>query len=436
MRLNYTIENFRDSLKKAIYESSINSNRQEEIINKISKRGYRLGFISGVFEGNIMLDTLSLIDLGVFAYEIYKEADIGYIDPSIFLEDIEMEKVKGYRAEFKQDLFEHPVVFEDVRQVSNDIWTVVVSAEFIAKLGNSNMLNYEFETQREARVIQGEDGIILTPTVNWESVEQITDSLLKDTFIPNTLTFNLPLKHSENFKFDKRHNRLILLEGKLDIIDGYHRYLGITSAIRQKNIDYNFEVRITNFDVDKARQFIIQEDKRNPISKEYIKSIDEGDWITGIVNRLNQNNRSELKGLITTDISTITTGFSLVSFELMYKTIDRLWKPQTISESNKIFDYLRDYFNELVGLYPQELKTNINETKRINKINDERMFIVYLVIAKKLELIDNWDKRLPTIIDDVTSEKFLDKFLDTHTSVMKRQINKVVNTIIDMVGVL
>lgn len=114
MKLNYTIESFRERLKRAIYESSINSSIQEDIINKLAKRGYNLGAISGVFEGNVALDSLSMIDVGVFALEIYNITNIGYINPSIYLTDIELEKVKEYKVTNNQDLLEYPVVFDDV----------------------------------------------------------------------------------------------------------------------------------------------------------------------------------------------------------------------------------------------------------------------------------------------------------------------------------
>ena len=306
MKLNYTIEIFRERLKKAIYESSINSRTQEEVINKIAERGYELGFISGIFEGNVALDSLSLMDIGVFALEIFNITDIGYINPSVYLEDIELERVQHYKIDDTQDLFEYPVVFEHARQIAPDIWTVAVPIQFISKLGRSNMLNYEFDTQREAKTIETDEGIILTPTVNSQSVVEIKNEIVEGNLIPTILTFNIPLVESENFKYDKKLNRWILLKGKLNIIDGYHRYLGIIAAIREREkIEFNFEIRLTNFDNDKARKFIVQEDKRNPISKEYIKSIDDADLSTQLINRLNQNNQSELKGKITTDNTTI-----------------------------------------------------------------------------------------------------------------------------------
>lgn len=433
MKLNYTIEDLHRQLKKAIYESGVNRVTQSEIIDKISKRGYSRGLISGVFEGNILLDTLSLIDLGVFASEIYKITDIGYINPNIYLTEIEMERVDNYKVEEVLDIFEYPVVFEDIRQVSNDTWNVILPAQFIAKLGRSNMLNYDFETQREATTVHVGDSIILTPTVNPQSIIEIADELVAGTFIPNTLTFNMPLENRDNFKYDKKLKRWILLSGKLNIIDGYHRYRGTITALRKKVIDYNFEVRLTNFNRDKARRFIVQEDKRNPINKEYIKSIDDSDLITQIINQLNESNRSELRGKITSDQKTIVSGLSLVSFEIMHKTIKQLWNPVTIDDSDELFDYLRVFFNRLIGLYPKELKTDIQSYKGRSNINNEKMFVIYLMIAKQIQNEEDWRDILKGVMTKIeNNENLLIEYLAIPLSRLKHrnQHIKIANSIV------
>lgn len=437
MKLNYTIQDLRDQLRKAIYDAGINSRVQDDIINRIARKGYTRGFIRGVFEGNVLLDSLSLIDLGVFALEIFNEADIKYINPEIYLTDIELEDVKNYKVEITEDIFEYPVVFEDVRQVAGDIWSVVIPAQFIAKLGRSNMLNYDFDTQREATVVQLDDGIVLKPTINPQSIVEISEELVNDTFISNTLTFNMPFRDRENFKYDKKLKRWILLKGKLNIIDGYHRYQGIITALRKKDIPYNFELRLTNFDRDKARRFIVQEDKRNSISKEYIKSIDDSDLITQVINQLNESNRSELRGKITSDNTTIATGISLVSFEMMHNTIKKLWKPTTINDSDVLFDYLRAFFNGLVGLYPKQLKTEIQAFKRYSDIGDERMFILYLIIAKHIEKHDDWRGSLGVIMKELENNpELLKDYLSTPLNNFKYNFNrhfKIANNIIGVI---
>jgi len=436
MKKGFTKQDFAEKLKKAVYEISINTVEQETIINNLSRRGYELGYISSVLEGNVVFDSLDLMDLGVFALEIHKITDDNLINPKKYFEDIELERITGYKIGLEQDVLKYPVVFEDVRRVAHNIWHVIVSAEFIAQLGRSNMLNYEFKTQREPKTIETKDGIILTPSINPKSVIEITDEILKKTFKPNTLTFNIPFKDSNNFKYDENTKKWTLIDGKMDILDGYHRYLSIIAATRIQETGYNFELRLTNFDEDEANDFIVQEDKRNPISKEYIKSIDSSSLITQIVTRLNQSNKSELRGKIATDKVSILKGFSLVRFDTMYKSINKLWSPRTINEANMISNHLRDFYNILVDLYPDEFKFKITESRRSSQINNEKMFVVYNIIAKKLEDDGNWESELKSIIDNIDFEdEQMKEFLEVSHSVAMNKFNRYFKMANDIVEV-
>ena len=436
MKKGFTRQDFAEKLKKAVYEISINTVEQETIINNLSKRGYELGYISSVLEGNVVFDSLDLMDLGVFALEIHKISGDNLINPKRYFEDIELDRITNYRVELQQDVLKYPVVFEDVRRVAHNIWSVIVPAEFIAQLGRSNMLNYEFKTQREPKTIEAKDGIILTPSINPKSVMEITDEILKKTFKPNTLTFNVPFQDSDNFKYDENTKKWMLIDGKMDILDGYHRYLSIVAATRIQETGYNFELRLTNFDEDEANDFIVQEDKRNPISKEYIKSIDNSSLITQIITKLNQSNKSELRGRITTDKVSIVKGFSLVRFDTMYKSVNKLWNPRTINEANTISNYLRDFYNILVDLYPDEFKFRIAESRKNSQINNEKMFVIYNIIAKKLENDNNWKNELKFIIDGINFEdKQMKEFLGVSHSIAMSKFNRYFKMASDIVEV-
>lgn len=423
MKRGITREKLQNEIKKAIY-SLDNNNIQEEIIDKIVERGYPRGHIADIMEGNALLEPLSLLDLGVIADTIYKIGDISTIAPDLYFEDAEIERIKIHkiRAE-KED--KDLLIFEDARQVMHDIWTVVVPSQKIAELYRENAVGYDFETQRDPKFIKTEDVIIKVANVNWIAVEEIKNLLIQSLFIPNTITFNVPIEDAECIKFDRNKKRLIITDKVLKILDGFHRSLGIIAALREVDLDYNFEMRITCFNTDKARQFIVQEDKRNPINKEYIRSIDETDRVTVVVNNLNQDNKSELKGMITTDKSLITSGKALVGFDTMHDVIERLWKLNTLVDSNKLTEYLKDFFNELVAVYPEEMKVHIKESRRFSYINYESMFVLYLVLAKKLDGNHEWVNQLHNILLKINlpNEK-IEEFANTPPSTIKNTINK------------
>ena len=419
---------FEIAIRKAIYLIE-GSETQEAIIDQLVKRGYNRAIASDIVEGNAQLGIFSPTELGVIADTIYTIAEIPEANIERFLEEAEINIVKSYKIRQETE-DEDLLVFEDVRQVADDIWTVVVPCKKIAQLYRNHAVRYDFETQRNPKMIKVGDSIIKEANVNSFAVAEIQDLLVRGVFIPNTITFNVPSEKADNIKFDKSKNKLILLDKVLTILDGYHRSLGIVGALRENpNLNYNFEMRITCFDTDKARQFIVQEDKRNPINKEYIKSIDESDKITVIVNRLNQDNKSELQGKIATDSTIITSGDALVSFDIMNSTIDRLWKPTTAVDGDRIFEYLRSFFNELVDVYPNELKLHIKESRKFSYINKESMFVLYLVMAKAIEKDENWKNTLRNSLSKLDIEnEVINEFINTPPSIIKHNINSYIKT--------
>lgn len=423
MKAGQTKSKFEQKIKLAIYSISDN-NIQEQIIDEIIELGGSRSQISDILEGNALLETIPLVELGVIADTMYRIADIGFLRLDIFLEEAEIDQVKKYKFPQEKEN-ENLLVFENVTQVASDIWTAVVPAQRIAELYRNNAVGYDFETQRDAKNIKDGDSIIKVANVNWVSVEEIQEELIKGTFISNTITFNVPIEHAESIKFDRGRRILAITESVLTILDGFHRSLAIIGALRVAKINYNFEMRITCFNTEKAQRFIVQEDKRNPISKTYLKSIDNTDKITSIVNALNQSNSSELNGMITTDTNLITSGNALVSFNLMHDIMSKLWKPVTMVDVNNISKYLTDFFNVLVSIYPKELKTHIRQSKRINIVNNEAMFVVYLVIAKKLENDKNWTNKLKNIIQVIIcDDNTIQDFSNISTSTIRQSSNR------------
>ena len=413
---------FAIEIKKAIYLVD-GADIQGDIIDELMSKGYERGIASDIVEGNVLLDTFSTVELGVIANILHKKGGIPHIRIDKFLEEAEINTVNNYRVQ-KVKQTEDLLVFEDVRQVAHDIWTVVVPCQKIAELYRNHAVTYDFETQRDPKLIEVGDAIIKEANINTAAVAEIQDLLTKGLFIPNTITFNVPIYKSDSLKYDKKLNRLILTDKVLTILDGYHRSLGIVGALRENpNLDYNFEIRITNFNVDKARQFIVQEDKRNPINKEYIKSIDETDKITFIINTLNQDSSSELQGMITTENTLISSGNALVSFDIMHTTMNKLWNPNTIVESHRITTYLREFFNELVDMYPQELKTHIKESRKLSFINKESTFVLYLALASYLYGDLDWKERLHNTMPKISlNDETTKNFINTPPSTIRHGI--------------
>lgn len=428
MKKGITRQYFQEQIQKAVL-IAVDDEVKEDIVKDLKKKGYDTGLTTSVLANNHALDTLSMIDLGVFSQQIYEKTHLPMIKPTNFLEEAEVDAVKKYKREVEDVDVSELLLFENVTQLSKDMWTTVVPIQRISALYNNMAVSYDFKTQRQAKHITLREGIIQTPDVNRSSVEEIRDKLLEHSFVPNTITFNVPIEDRNKIKFDKSKERLIIEDKVLTILDGFHRSLGIIAALQNNpNLEYNFIIVITNFTVDKARQFIVQEDKRNPISKAYLKSIDESDEYTTVVNILNEDSRSELRGKITTNYSLVASGDALVTFEFLHTTIKELWEINSFYDAETVSDFLRRFFNHLISIFPLN-------SKEAEDMYEERMFVIYLIIAKRLYDKDNNYKNydLEEIISNINSKDIVKKYRFASITDIKKNTKYYIDNIVGVI---
>lgn len=391
-------------LRKAIYDVNLTRHMTNEVMDSLMEKGYTGGDVKSVLDGNVPLEFLSLIDLGVYADVIHKATNIESVNPEIYYTDIEMEQIKNFKEEdYKEVVLEYPLVFNNVFEQSNDQWIGVISIQDVVRLLQAKKIRYNYKTQRNPIYIKHRDTLIQRPNINNNSVINIKDLIIKGQYIPDTLTFNIFADGYEDFIYDRKRNRLIIKDGNLDMLDGMHRSLACEGALLENpNIELNFPLMLTNFDVDKANRYILQKDLRNPLDEEYKQSLNITEEHNAIVKEINEKSNSDIRGLIVTDDSMITAGKGLTRFSVMAKTIQRLWNPQHRRDVRIISRYLINFFNELVGIYPDPFKLNIEKYKRSKStlINHQYMFIYYLVIAKEIQNMDNWEDTLFDILNN------------------------------------
>ena len=152
--------------------------------------------------------------------------------------------------------------------VSDDQWIGSITTDTLLDLKNANMINYNPNTQRVMKHTDLKNQTIYYPTVNHRAVEKIKKSFLNHSYIPNTITLNIP-EDQDDFHYDPVSCELIIKSlPAFDISDGYHRYLGIIQAkMEDEDFNYPMELRIQHFSESKAQQFIYQEDQKTKMSK-------------------------------------------------------------------------------------------------------------------------------------------------------------------------
>ena len=191
------------------------------------------------------------------------------LDPSklnYYFTDKEIKKFSTLKYEPERINF--PIELPAV-QIATDQWMCMIDVKLLMLLRDAQLIEYNENTQRTLTRVERSGTQIYKITLNPKAVEGIKNSFLKGTYIPNTITLNMPEDTEYDFKFTKDGPTLVIEHIEhFDILDGYHRYIAMSELYNANpEFDYSMELRIVSFREEKARQFIWQEDQKTKMSK-------------------------------------------------------------------------------------------------------------------------------------------------------------------------
>lgn len=163
-----------------------------------------------------------------------------------------------------------------------------ITVEELMRLRDLQLLNYNPQAQRPMQTKEFNGEVMLVPTLNASAVRAIKESYLNKTYIPNTLTLNIPIEDS--FEYDESENELIVYKLEhFDILDGYHRFRALSDIYNlDETFDYSMELRIVSFSDEEARQFIYQEDQKTKMRRIDSESYNQNNFANQIIQELNK----------------------------------------------------------------------------------------------------------------------------------------------------
>lgn len=333
--------------------------------------------------------------------------------PKWFTErEINLYKISRFEKEHKTEL---PIQF-NMFQVNIDQWIGVTDTNEINKLRKAELINYNPETQRTMQRIvrHGIESFIIT--VNKAAVKIIRKLFKTEIYIPTTITLNIPndINNPADFSYDEENHKLIVKNIKyFDITDGYHRYLAmIQEKILNPDFNYPMELRITNFDVEKAQRFIYQEDQKTQMKKNDSNSFNTFDPANVVVTKLNESSMCNVRGMISRNDGLINFGkLSELVRNLYFKGVGKKEERITILNVTK---ELTDDFNILTEADPEFIERKYT--------NADICIIVtlfhYYSDKDKREMVDG----IKYVIDHVDDFKNKNIFSNNFNSRVAKQI--------------
>lgn len=271
-----------------------------------------------------------------------------------------MQEAQYYRkSKYKNEKIKFPITFKMI-QIEDDQWTGKIDVKTLMKLRQAQMINYNVNAQRTMQKIVRGDKESYKITLNQKAIGEIASAYAHKTFIPNTITLNIPAELDSDFYYDEESCSLIIKSlDHFDVTDGYHRYIAACQVSDlDKDFNYNMELRIVNFTEDKAKQMIFQEDQKTKMRKIDSNSMNMNKAANIVVTRLNDNVRCNLKGLINRNEGVIP--FGELAELVNYFYFKGVGKEKERSISIKAITELTDNFNILTEYNTNYLEHRMN----------------------------------------------------------------------------
>ena len=313
------------------------------------------------------------------------------INPDKAKEFFTESEIEFYRSQqYERNEFEFPLDIQCI-QVSSDQWIGAADVNFLIELRKAQLINYNTNAQRTMqRVVRGNKETYKI-ALNIKAIKEIRTSLMQGSFIPNTITLNMP--ETTDWTYDTKRNILTINQlPAFDISDGYHRYIAMCQLKEaDPNFNYPIELRIISFPDDKVKQFIYQEDQKTKMRKVDSASMNMSSPANIVLERLNTDTMFDLKGKVLRNGGQINFGYAgnIVEF-LFFKGA----KTAPMNEIVAVKDQLKNGINTFVETNPEwfDKKFDFKET----------LVLIYSILqnwtpeitSEKINKIDQLDRRI------------------------------------------
>lgn len=382
-----------DSIKEGLDKYKILPGITQEILNKADE----------------MLDDLDLRILILLTEEVYKvtKEENLKIDTYFNPKEIKTAKQYDYEYENEEEKIRLPLTMENVLQIDSQNYLTYWDAQFANKL-LSDLLVYNPETQREARVIKKNNQVEFAIKLFPQSVKEMTAKLLQGKLHYTTITINALVGTAESGNeliYDPKKQELTINEGTaLNIIDGMHRLTAIKNAIEQNpNLKHVIQVAIKNFNLGQAKDYLAEVSKQNAVSKTRIKELEKSRFSDIVVDYLKRE--SDLKDRISSESAVHYVANQIVSYDVLSDTINDEFEIASRFQADEIGKKLSSFFYYLFGHFPEEFINSVLEVRRKSYINANRMFVGYIVLARRMDEENIPFEKVKTIIGNIDFSK-------------------------------
>lgn len=322
------------------------------------KYGIKKDKVADVVSQRVKLSDVSTFVLFAMLDGHYFISDGNTSKLNVYFTDAEIKELSKQKSEEEELKF--PLTFPMI-QIAPDQWIGSIELNTLSALAKAQMIHYDSEIQKTRNCVINGKTKYYKESKDQNYLDILENLLDENRFVPNTITFNIPKENIDTkFSYNKTRKEFSISEMKylyIADIDSYHKYLAL-EKYRKDHPDFNItiEIRITNFYNDKLQNYIFQNNQQIKLSKADLSSYDVNNIGNIICMRLNEDPRSNIKGLVGRNDEVFPMQDMSAVISYFYK-VGNHNKQVFIIEKTKV---IINYFNFITESDPELIKNRHN----------------------------------------------------------------------------
>lgn len=441
----YTLQKLNVIIQQVIEEYCNDIKFINKAVEYFAKKNIDIKVPNLLMGDNIAFEDLNIIEKICFTDACYNILLWSDLNPKYYFSEGEL---YSYDTFIKDDNeICESIIIKNARRISDNQFEGYLTLRELYLYRKNFLIRYNRKTQRKGNVKTiGTKGMKVYETyLNRNSVKDIKQEFLAEDFIPNLITLNVLIMDGKipDIRFIEKFEDIgdLIITPNLDrdsktttfvdIIDGYHRYTGACEAYEEakekgEELEGGLLVSVTKISLQKAKEYVQREFKRNDTDKDYLKALEENDY-TKFVNKLEKS-------------SDILKGEIAETFDEQ-KVFEKLTNKLTLAEAIKLTDitvnddvevhFATQKMGKIIDTLIKELLKQYLNCLKTMKYNsfllDPNIFIGYIAIANELRKQDEYIESLLSICEKIKKLEKKDLRKELSLSVKKCDTKKIYN---------
>lgn len=392
-----------DKLKDLIIENAKNRNVKKNITNILKEKNLDEGYISSIFKFQTSVAQVNQSILYVFTKAMFEATKNEKINPKNYFTELQIEEGDKWTYKIKEKIKdEEPIKFTPCVKINNYTWLTRMTVRDAYNFFESRKLVYNVKTQRPLQIKKINERIVPRLNTNSNAIDKMKRLMAKDLYFPDPITINMLVNESLNYKENENDMSVIMYAGELNAIDGWHRLRSYFLTLVE-NMDWEeyIPVQLMMLTEDRAIDYIFQKSQHNPIDKEYIDSINPEKLSNQVVEFLNSERKSMLRGRITKNEAELKSSNKeyIINFNTLSNSIDLTFNPQEQTELFGLSKYMMEGFNHIINIF----------NNLLNEEYDEKKWCVYTCLLYLIKDSEDWKGLLDDILLDLNVDNIVFK---------------------------